>query len=148
MANYYSDGIEPVSFTADVDLTAWQYRLVAAASTAGNVGKWNFVGFGTASPFPIGVLVNDPSAGQEATVKPFGFAKTVIMVGACNATPGNWMRGGSNGTAEPASTAGGATDAIVGRYFGARVTSTGSFIGQIFFAPQLPLSGSVLPSPS
>ena len=149
MSNYYSDGIEPVSFTADVDLTSWQYRLVGSASTGGNVNKWDHLSWGTASPMPIGVLLNDPSAGQEASVKPFGFAKTVIMVGPCTANPGSWMRGGSNGTAEPASVlTSAAQDAMIGRYFGTKVTTTGSFIGQIFFSPVLPISGSALPSAS
>jgi len=56
-----------IAFTADVDLSGSQYQMVKASSTAGNVQLC-----GTAAASAIGVLQNDPKAGEEASVLVFG----------------------------------------------------------------------------
>ena len=147
MANYFSDGIQPVPFTADVDLTSWQYRLVEAASTQGNVGKWNHLGIGSASPFPIGVLLNDPSAGQEAQVKCLGFVKVIGVVSTCNLLEGAFLKGSSLGNVEPACNINGTDlDAVVGRWYGPRNTTAGaSVMGNMMFFPLFPVSPIVMP---
>ena len=82
MARYYSDGIVEVPFLADVDLTACQYKLVKPASAEGFVAGFDHEAIGSGSPFPIGILMNDPSQNQEAAVKAIGFAKAKGRVGA------------------------------------------------------------------
>ena len=74
MPSYFAIGISPAPFLADVDLTAVQWKLVQAASTAGYVASAT----SACDPTPIGVLVNDPSAGQEAAVVLFGPTKAKV----------------------------------------------------------------------
>ncbi len=128
MARYYSDGISEVPFLADEDLTDYQYKLVVPASAEGNVSPFNHEAIGSGSPFPIGVLMNDPSAGQEAAVKAVGFTKAIGRVGACNLTSGAYLRAASDGLVEPASITTAAGDAIVGRWFGPVNTVAGASI--------------------
>lgn len=136
MAKYYSDGISEVPFLADEDLTAYQYKLVKPASAEGYVEPFDHDGIGSGSAFPIGVLMNDPSAGQEAAVKVIGFTKAKGRVGACNLTSGAWVRAASDGLVEPASVATAAGDAIVGRWFGPVNTTAGaSILGNVLLQP-------------
>ena len=83
MANYFNAGISEVSFLADEDLTGQQWNLVMAASTVGNVQLFDILPTATCPRAPVGVLVNSPSLGQEATVKCLGFAKARAIVGGC-----------------------------------------------------------------
>ena len=141
MAYTFSDGIEAVPFVADVDMTDWQYRLVAPASTNQYVCKANLITFGSASPLPIGVLLNDPSAGQEAKVQCLGFAKAVVNRPGtgCDLLLGVFLKAVSNGGLEALSTnVAAANDFIMGRYLGPRTATTGSYYGNVLLIPALP----------
>ena len=133
MTAYFSDGIETVGFVADVDMTDWQYRLVKAASTNDNVGKFNHAQLGSASPAPIGVLMNDPSAGQEAVVKCLGFTKAVVDVPTtgCDLKLGVFLKAASTGGLVAASVTTGIQDVIFGRYLGPRTATAGSYYGNV-----------------
>ena len=138
MTSVFSDGIMSVPFVADVDMTDWQYRLVVAASINQNVGKYSFVTFGSASPLPIGVLLNDPSAGQEAKVQCLGFAKAVVNVPGtgCDLRLGTFLKAVSNGGLESLSTnVSAANDFIMGRYLGPRTATAGSYYGNVLVLP-------------
>lgn len=85
------------SFTAAVDLSAYQYMFVAAGSVVGEVAA------ATAGsiPCPLGILQNDPKAGQTAHVRLFGLSKLsacgAVITGAASAlNHGHWMTCGSN----------------------------------------------------
>ena len=73
---YHSDGIAEIPFIADEDLETFQWRLVKAASTSGNVASST----GGCNPAPLGILTNSPSSGQEAAVK------VTFLIAASNAT--------------------------------------------------------------
>ena len=130
MANYSGQAAFVISMTADVDLTAQQYRVVAPASTAGNVASNN----SGASPMGLGVLQNDPSAGQPANIVVWGFAKAKGRTNACNLTPGTFVFGASDGFVEPAIA--GAAWPIFGRWFGPRLLTAGtSVLGDLLVMP-------------
>jgi len=132
MANYFDDGVAPVPFTADVDLTAYQWRIVAPASTVGYVEK-AVTACGVSGRMPIGVLVNDPSTAQLASVKMFGFTKAKARVNACNLDHGAWLKAASDGFFEPLATVG--TDIAVGRWFGSgQTTADASVLGNVFLS--------------
>jgi hypothetical protein len=65
----YNWGLD-LSFTASVDLAAYQYHFVKAGSVAGEVTPSSTTGASV-----LGVLQNDPRAGEEATVRVFGTTK-------------------------------------------------------------------------
>ena len=65
----YNWGVDK-TFLADVDLSASQYYFVVPASRAGYV-QIN----GVAAASVLGVLQNDPVAGEEAVVRMLGFTK-------------------------------------------------------------------------
>lgn len=145
MTAHFSDGIVGVPFTADVDLTAWQYRLVIAASTNGNVSKFEFDKVGGASTAPIGILLNDPSAGQEAAVQCLGFTKAAVeIVSACDLKLGVFLRAASLGALRPASVLD-TTSFIMARYLGPRTATAGSYYGNVLLLPMTPVSGMTLP---
>jgi hypothetical protein len=64
-ANLVLDG----THTAQVDLSAWQYRVVQLGTT-GTVDKADNV-----TDIPFGILQNDPTAGQSAIVATAGRSK-------------------------------------------------------------------------
>jgi len=70
------------TYIADSDLSSYQYRFVKASSTAGNV-ELNATMGGSC----LGVLQNDPTAGEEATVRRFGQTKVRLTAEASNASP-------------------------------------------------------------
>ena len=147
MGNYFSDGIAPGPFLADEDLTAVQYRLVMMASTPGNVKEYDneATGGGAGSPPPIGVLINDPSAGQEATVKVLGFVKAICKPSTCYLSPGVFLIAASTGELRSASVADDQDDVFVGRWFGPNLTTEGtSILGNVLLIPHLPTSASLL----
>lgn len=149
MGNYFSDGIIPAPFYADEDLTTQQYRLVMMASTAGNVRQYDNVatGGGSGSPAPVGVLQNDPSAAQEATVKVIGFTKAIAKVTTCYLSPGVYLRAGCEGALEAASVSDDQDDYFVGRWFGAVEQTEGtSVIGNVLLLQHMPTSASLLTS--
>jgi len=84
------------TYKAAVDLSASQYYLVKAGSVDGecNIN-------GTLSGSVIGVLQNDPKAGEEATVCVYGFTKVYANTesGASPLTYGGWVKSGSHGQA-------------------------------------------------
>jgi len=122
MANYFSDGIADVPFLADADLTAQQFKLVKASSSSGYVQAFASETIGSGSPLAIGILTNDPSAGQEAAVKCIGFTKALGRVAVCDLAHGAWLTGASDGLVEACSAVDG-TDHVIGRWFGPRVTT-------------------------
>ena len=65
----YRQGFD-TTYKADVDLDDYQWYLVIASSTAGNVEVCATVGASC-----LGVLQNDPRAGEEAVVRFFGYSK-------------------------------------------------------------------------
>lgn len=144
MTAHFSDGIVGVPFTADVDLTDWQYRLVRAASTTGNIGKWNHATIGSASPAPIGILLNDPSAGQEAAVQVLGFTKAVVDVPTtgCDLLLGVFLKAASTGGLVAVSLLSGVNDLIVGRFLGPRTTTAGSYYGNVVLTGVVSTAGS------
>jgi hypothetical protein len=140
MANYFSAGIDDVPFLADEDLTSWQWRLVMAASTAGYVQKYDILPTAASPRLPLGVLTNDPSAGQEASVKVIGFTKAVGQVSTCYLSHGALLSCSNNGNYVAASQD--KSDHVAGIWFGPSVTS-GSAYGNVLVNP-FPASGAQL----
>lgn len=127
MANYANIGIVPMPFTADADLTAKQWMLVSPASTAGNVVATS----SACNPVPLGILVNDPSAGQGAEVVIFGPTKAKCRVTTCDLKNGRFLKAASDGFLEAAAIE--ASDFIFARYFDQTKTTTdASCIGEVF----------------
>jgi hypothetical protein len=136
MANYFNSGISEVSFLADEDLTGQQWRLVMAASTVGSVQKYDILPTAGSPRIPLGVLVNDPSTGQEAAVKVIGFTKAVAQTGGCGLSHGILLSVSNNGNFTPASAT---SDHVAGIWFGPDATS-GSVYGNVLLNP-FPASG-------
>lgn len=136
MANYFNSGISELSFLADEDLTGQQWRLVMAASVIGNVQKYDILPTAGCPRIPLGVLVNDPSTGQEAAVKIIGFTKAVAQTSGCYLTHGVLLSVSNNGNFCPASAA---SDHVAGIWFGPNATS-GSVYGSVLLNP-FPASG-------
>lgn len=93
MASYGLD----YTFIADSDLSSYQWRFVKAASTKGKVELNTTVGGSC-----LGVLQNDPTAGEEATVRRFGESAVYMTAEASNASPltfGGLVISASNGMA-------------------------------------------------
>ena len=137
MANYFNAGISEVSFLADEDLSAWQWKLVMAASTVGSVQKHDILQTAASPRFPVGVLVNSPSAGQEASVKCLGFVKGYALAGACYLAHGALLGFYNEGLFRPASQD--KSDMVAGVWFGPDATS-GSIYGNILLN-MFPASG-------
>ena len=142
MAKYFNAGLAPVSFTADEDLTAYQWHLMMAASTPGYCQLLDQLPPGdtaaTCGRMPIGVLTNSPSLGQEATVKVIGFTKAKAMVGGCALFNGALLTASNLGQFRSASDD--ADDPIFGIWFGPNVT-TGSAIGNVLLNMSFIASG-------
>jgi len=126
MANYFSAGIGAVPFKADEDLSSWQYRLVMASSTVGNVQKHDILLTAASPRVPLGILQNDPSAGQEASVKMIGFTKVLGQVSGCYLNFGSLLSCSNNGAMLSASDA--KDDHTFGIWLGPNATS-GSIYG-------------------
>jgi hypothetical protein len=91
----YNWGLDK-GFLADVDLSASQYYFVIPASTAGYVKI-----AATAAASVLGVLQNDPKAGEVATVRMLGFSKVRANAESA-ASPivfGGLVKSGSHGQA-------------------------------------------------
>jgi hypothetical protein len=137
MANYFNIGISDAPFKADEDLTAWQHKLVKASSTVGNVERFQHATVGSTCPLPIGILTNDPSAGQEASVAVIGFTKAKARVSVCVLRYGAWLMSASDGFLEPASAVDGTAESIA-RWFGPEsTTADASLLGNalVFILP-------------
>ena len=138
MANYFNTGISEVGFLADEDLSAHQWLLVMAASTPGYVQKFDILPTAACPRTPIGLLVNSPSLGQEASVKCLGFAKGLALAGACALFNGALLTtGGTGGYFTSASED--TDDPIYGIWFGPATTS-GSIYGNVLLN-MFPASG-------
>jgi len=84
------------TYIAAIDLSASQYHFVKAGSVAGEVSLSNVV-----AGSPLGVLQNDPKAGEMATVRVFGFTKVEVNCESA-ASPlvfGQWVKTASDGRA-------------------------------------------------
>ncbi len=137
MANYFNAGISEVSFMADEDLSAWQWKLVMAASTVGSVQKHDILPTATCPRYPIGVLVNSPSVGQEASVKSLGFVKGYALATGCWLNHGALLSYRNLGLFVSASDQ--TSDPVFGIWFGPDATS-GSIYGNILLN-MFPASG-------
>ena len=83
------------TFSASGDLSSYQYRFVAPASTAKRVQ----LATGASGPAPIGVLQDDPVSGYECVVRIQG--STALVVNATNAIVyGDFLTAGSDGQGE------------------------------------------------
>ena len=131
MANYRDINISDAPFLAGVDLTAKQYYFVAPGSVAGEV----IVAVGpSGNPWPLGILQNTPSSGQEAQVRTLGFSKCVVEANTCAAAWGRWLAVASDGQAEPFATEGllAHNGSNVGaRFMDSGTITTGSAIAQV-----------------
>jgi len=131
MAKYHAPATV-VAFTADVDLSGSQYSMVTHASTAGNVKLC-----GTAAASAIGVLQNNPVAGEEATVLLFGPTKVSANAesAASPLTYGGMVKCASDGRAtgmlNPA-----ASSYSVGYALEALATGSGVIIEMFFTGPR------------
>jgi len=139
MANYRDMGIADVSFIAGVDFSTSQYQFVTPGSVAGEVT----LGTGASGPAPIGIIQNNPSAGQEARVRILGFSKLVCEINStCTLLWGRWLTCGSGGHGEPLTAV--ACPAMA-RYMeagaGSAVTS-GSILAQVLLLGFTGCSGS------
>ena len=142
MANYFSAGIAAVPFLADEDMSVrWQYRLVMAASTVGSVQKFDILDTAACPRYPLGVLQNDPSAGQEASVKMIGFSKVVGQIGGCDLRQGAILIASNAGQLMAASHD--KDDRTYGVWLGPTVTS-GSAYGNALVNFSLAHTGSSL----
>ena len=104
----YGQGVD-LSFIAESDLSAKQWNFVAAGSVAGYVVA---ASSGSARG-AFGVLQNDPTAGQEATVRVFGLTKLSASAAAGSAIVcGDYLVCGSHGKARLQSDVGGSTAAV------------------------------------
>ena len=118
---YHSDGIAEIPFIADEDLETFQWRLVKAASTSGNVASST----GGCNPAPIGILTNSPSANQEAAVKVLGFTKARCRPNACGLQFGTFLIAASDASLEPTPVLG---CPVMARWFGPNKTTAGASV--------------------
>lgn len=126
MAKYHVLSEEgDVSFIADVDMTAQQYRWVGPASTYNNVASVN----GASNGAPFGVLQNSPSLGQEARVRMFGFSKVWANQPACLIQWGRYATVASDGRTEALTAV---TCPAFGRCVGAASSAGASMYTEIF----------------
>jgi len=96
MANYNSNQMSR-SFLAEVDLDNYQWRFVKSSSvTSGYITRCS-----ASSASVLGVLLNDPKAGEEATVLQFGYTKMKANTegGASPLTMHGFVKAGSDGMA-------------------------------------------------
>ena len=113
MATYGGWGLDE-SFTAATNLSASQWHFVQAGSISGEVA----ICTGGSIPGPIGILQNDPVAGEQATVRLFGISKlsacAAIQPGAAASAiiMGDFLVSGSSGTGYHSSGTGSALNAI------------------------------------
>ena len=131
MANYAGNGVTH-TFLADVDLSNYQYYLMAAASTAGKVTPSI-----TAGGSIIGVLQNDPVAGEEATIVVLGPTKVRVTAEA-TASPlsfGGWVKSSSTGQATGFVSATASTWAA-GWYMDTAFTSGSGVYAEMFVLPE------------
>ena len=126
MAKYHVLSEEgDVSFIADVDMTAQQYRWVGPASAYDRVASTG----GASNPAPFGVLQNSPSLGQEARVRMSGFSKVWVNQPACLLQWARFVTVASDGRTESLAISG---SWATGRCVGAASSAGASMYSEIF----------------
>jgi hypothetical protein len=85
------------TYLADTDLDTSQYKFVVPASTAGYCKVCAVAGASV-----LGVLQNDPRAGEEATVRTMGYTKVMANANVAGSTItfGKFVKSGSDGQAQ------------------------------------------------
>jgi len=92
-----------VNMIADVDLNSYQYHFVMPASTsAGGSARRVKLSTGTCNPAPIGILQNDPRAGDVAQVRIEGVSRLMCNLTASGLYTGRTITCASDGHGEPA----------------------------------------------
>lgn len=137
MANYRDIGVSDAPFKAGVDLTGKQYYFVAPGSIAGEV----IVAVGpSGNPWPLGIVQNSPSSGQEAQVRVLGYSKLVCEANTCLPAWGRWLACASDGQGEPLATEGTLAhngSPIMARYMDSGTIASGSAIAQVYLFPKI-----------
>ena len=80
------------TFSASGDLSSYQYRFVAPASTAKRIQ----LASGASGPAPLGVLQDDPVSGEDGTVRILGTTKLYMDAGTAVGY-GDFLTAGSAG---------------------------------------------------
>ena len=100
MAKYFEDGIRPVTFFADADLSDSRYYCAQPASTADYIALAN----GGSDGAPLGVIQDNDAAspGLAVSVKCSGYTKAVVAActvggAACDIDFGHFLVAGSDG---------------------------------------------------
>jgi len=95
MANVHNDGILPVTFAADADLSDYQYYAVMPASTAGYVK----LATGASDPFPLGIVQTDDAdtVGDAVPVKMFGATKAQVSCAVSPVGYGDFLKVSASG---------------------------------------------------
>lgn len=114
-------------FTAAVSLASHKGKFVRAGSVQGEVNLAN----GASNSSVLGVLINAPTAGQQALVAPPGYVTAIGRGAACNLTYGKFVICASDGLAEPVATAAGSP--VCGKWLGASLTAGASSEGTLLF---------------
>jgi hypothetical protein len=126
------------SFKSDVDLSAsGRYTLVTNSSAAGYITKAGSVVNSSA----LGVLQNNPKAGEEALVCLFGLTKIWIECTPSDASPvlvGGYLKAASSGKCSGTVPLASASMNIMGVALEAVASGSGQYI-EMFFNPQLML---------
>jgi len=113
------------SLVSSASLASKQYYMVKLASTAGEV----IVGAANTDAI-IGVVYNDPAAGQEAQIAVGGVLK---VAGEASVSAGNWVTCSSTGRAKATTTDG---DVVLGTALDA-TSSAGDIIRVVFWPGRL-----------
>lgn len=131
MANYNSFQVTE-SFTAEVDLNSYQYCFVKSSSV--NSGQVHYAT--TAGASCLGVLLNDPRAGEEAQVLIWGFTKVKANSesAASPLTMHGYIKSGSHAMAIGMANAG-ASAVSQGIALEALATGSGVYVNAMIFPP-------------
>lgn len=112
-------------FTAAVNLSTHQYKVVKSGSVTGEVN----LATGASNPTGLGVLLNAPTAGQQALVVSQGYTTAIGRGAACNLTYGKFVVVASDALLEPVATAAGSP--VFGKWLGASQTAGASAQGTV-----------------
>ena len=124
----YNFGIDK-SFTAAINLSGSQYQFVKAGSVAGEVTL-----NGTDGGSCLGVLQNDPLAGDEAVVRVFGFSKVKANTesGASPLNYASFIKSGSDGRARGYVTPTAGSAFVQGVFMDAAYTTGSGTVVEVF----------------
>jgi len=96
MSGTFSGDSITIPMSANADLNSYQYYFVAASGTAKGVN----VATGGCAPRAIGVLQNDPRAGEAAQVKILGTTQVYANGDNAAIAYGDWVVAASDGQAQ------------------------------------------------